>query len=158
MRYRVGIVIAAALLLLGSCGVFPESSFELAPSSRLPRWIQLPAGLRRDQVTVTLDYYISPLGRTATFSLYDSHRQRLRKVSGSQRGDHPLTLKNSSPGFAPGYPSYEVITIDGLTDVVEHRAMEPIFYMTDDPVVRKELGVPVNQRLERAVAISVRRL
>ena len=36
--------------------------------------------------------------------------------------------------------------------------MEPIFYMTDDPVVRKELVVPVNQRLERAVAISVRRL
>ena len=143
MRYAIWSVTAAALLL-GSCG-FPEASFALAPSSRLPIWIQLPAGIPRDHVTVTLDYYTAPLGRTATFSLYDSHKQQLRKVSGSQRGDHPLTLKNSSRG----YPSYEVITIDGLTDVVEHRAMEPTFYMTDDPAVREELGVPANQRLER---------
>jgi hypothetical protein len=140
---------AAALLLLASCGVFPEASFELSPSSRLPRWIQLPPGLRRDQVTVTLDYYVWPLGRTATFSLYDSHKRRLRKISGSLRGDHPLTLKKPSQGFAPGYPTYEVVTIGDLTDVVEHHAMEPIFYMTDDPAVREELGVPANQRLER---------
>ena len=133
------------LLLLGSCGAFPESSFKLSPSSRLPMWIQLPAGIRRDEVTVTLDYYSSLLGGTATFSLYDSHKQRLRKVSGSTRGDHPLTLKNSSQG----YPSYEVITINGLADVVEHRAMEPIFYMSDEPAVREELGVPANPRLER---------
>lgn len=145
MRYRVWIVSTVALLLLGSCGIFPESSFELAPSSRLPRWIHLPAGLRRDQVTVTLDYYIfSPLGRTATFSLYDPKGQRLRKVSGSQRGQHPLSLERSSQG----YPFYEVITIDGLTDVVEHRAAEPTFYMTDDPAVRQELGVAAIQRPE----------
>jgi hypothetical protein len=149
VRHRVWIVAAAALLLLGSCGYFPESSFQLAPSSRLPRWIALPAGLRRDEVTVTLDYYASPLGRVAAFSLYDSHRQRLRKVSGSQRGDHPLLLKNKRAGFAPGFPSYEVITIDGLPDVVEHRALEPTFYMTDDPVVLEELGVPGNHHLER---------
>jgi hypothetical protein len=141
--------VAATLLLLSSCGVFPESSFELAPSSRLPRWIELSAGLRRDQVRVTLDYYISPLGHTATFSLYDTQRRRLRKVSGSLRGDHPLALKNSASGSAAGYPSYEVITIDGLTDVVEHRAMEPVFYMTDDRAVREALGVPLNQPLER---------
>jgi len=102
---RCLIVVAATLLLLSSCGVFPESSFELAPSSRLPRWIELPAGLRRDQVKVTLDYYIAPLGRTATLSLYDSQKRRLRKGSGSLRWEHPLTLKNSSPGFAAGYPS-----------------------------------------------------
>ena len=145
MRYGIWIVTAAALLLLGSCGTFSEASFDLAPSSRLPIWLQLPAGLERNQVTVVLSYFTSPLGRTASFSLFDSHKHQLRKVSGTQRGDHPLTLKNSSQG----YPSYEVITSDGLTDVVEHRAMEPIFYMTDDPAVRKELKVPANPRLER---------
>jgi hypothetical protein len=145
LKYRVWIGTAVLLLLLGSCGVFPQSTFELAPSSRLPRWIHLPAGLRRDQVTVTLDYYISALGRTATFSLYDPKGQRLRKVSGSLRGEHPLTLKKSSSD----YPFYEVITIDDLTDVVEHRAAEPTFYVTDDPVARQELGVPANQRSER---------
>jgi hypothetical protein len=140
--------VAVTLLLLSSCGVLPESSFELAPSSRLPRWIQLSAGQRRDQVRVTLDYYISPFGRTCTFSLYDDQTRRLRKVSGSIREQHPLTLKNSSPRFAAGYPSYEVITIEGSIDVVEHRAMEPVFYMTDDRVVREVLGVPSNPPLE----------
>ena len=151
MTYRIWIVTAAALVLTGSCGIIPEASFELAPTSRLPRWIQLPVGLRRDQVTVTLDYYVSPLGRTAKFSLYDSHRRRLQRVIGSQRGDHPLTLKKPPLGFAPGYPGYEVISIDGLTDVVEHRAMEPTFYMTDDAAVREELGVPANNAFERSV-------
>jgi hypothetical protein len=96
-----------------------------------------------------VDYYISPLGRTAAFSLYEPNGRRLRKVSGSLRGGHPLTLKKSSPRSAPGFPVYEVITIDGLTDVIEHRAAEPTFYMTDDPVVLEELRVPANQRLER---------
>ena len=94
---------------------------------------------------MTLDYYISSRGRTATVSLYDPQKQRLRKVSGSELGDEPLTLHSS----IQGYPAYEVITIDGVIDVVEHRAMEPIFYMTDDPAVLEELRVPANQRLER---------
>ena len=138
--------VAVAALSLGSCGFFPESSFHLAPSSRLPRWIVIPPGLSRDQVSVTMDYYVLPFGRTATFRLYDSHNQQRIKLSGHMRGDHPLTLKNPPPGFAPGYPTYEVITINGMSDVVEHRAMEPIFYMTDDPAVRQELGVPASNR------------
>jgi hypothetical protein len=93
-----------------------------------------------------MDYYVSLLGRTATFRLYDSHSQQRFKISGYMGGDRPLTLKNPPPGFAPGYPSYEVITINGIRDVVEHRAMEPIFYMTDDPAVRQDLDVPANNR------------
>ena len=137
---------AVAVLTLSSCGLFPESSFELAPSSRLPRWIALPPGLSRNQISVTLDYYVSPIGRTATFRLYDSHKQQRLKFSGYPRGGHPVTLKNPPLGFPPGYPKYEVITINGLPDVVEHRAMEPLFYMTDDPAVVQELGVPANNR------------
>ena len=138
--------VAAAALSLSSCGFFPESSFGLARSSRLPQWIVLPPGLSRDQVSVTMDYYVSPVGRTATFRLYDSHDQQRIKVSGYTRGDHLITLKKPPSGFPPGYPAYEVITINGIPDVVEHRAMEPIFYMTDDPAVRQELGVPANNR------------
>jgi hypothetical protein len=137
---------AVAALTLNSCGYFPESSFELAPSSRSPRWIALPPGLSRNQVTVTMDYYVSPIGRTVAFRLYDSHKQQRLKVSGYTQGDHPLTLKSPPPGFPPGYPTYEVITINGLPDVVEHRALEPVFYMTADPAVLQELGVPANNR------------
>jgi hypothetical protein len=34
--------------------------------------------------------------------------------------------------------------------VVEDCAAEPTLYMTDDPVVQQELGLPANERLERS--------
>jgi hypothetical protein len=52
-----------------------------------------------------------------------------------------------TPGLAPvtsqgsPYPAYEIITVDGITDVIEHRKMEPLFYVTDDSAVRGEPGV-----------------
>jgi hypothetical protein len=39
------------------------------------------------------------------------------------------------------YPSYKILTARGLTEVIEHRRMEPIYYVTDDPDVRRKLGV-----------------
>jgi hypothetical protein len=57
------------------------------------------------------------------------------------KGLEPLQLKHPPPGFPPGYPSYEIITVNGITDIIEHRKPEAIFYVTDDPTVWKELGV-----------------
>jgi hypothetical protein len=37
---------------------------------------------------------------------------------------------------------YEVAVVNGVPDIVEHRAMEPIFYLTDDSVVWKVLVKP----------------
>jgi hypothetical protein len=142
-------VLAAALLALGSCGLAPESSFDLAPASRLPRWIVLPPGLSRRQVSLKLDYYTSPVGRTATFTLYDTNGRPLGMAKCYLRGAHPLKLNNSPPGFAPGYPVYEVVTVGEAADVVEHRAPEPFFHMTDDASVREALGVPANPQSER---------
>ncbi len=34
---------------------------------------------------------------------------------------------------------YEVVTVNGITDVIEHRAMEPLFYMSDDREVWQAL-------------------
>jgi len=144
LRLRFTLVVAITSLATAACQYFPESSFELAPSSRLPRWIALPYGLSRQNTSLTMSYYVSAFARTATFALYDAQRRALVKVSGTLRGDHPLMLRNPPAGFPPGYPTYEVITVRGVSDIVEHRAMEPVFYMTDDPVVRRELGVPAN--------------
>jgi hypothetical protein len=57
------------------------------------------------------------------------------------KGSEPLYLKHPPLGFPAGYPSYEIITVNGITEIIEHRKMEPIFYITDDPAVWKELGV-----------------
>ena len=123
------------------CRSFPESTFELARESRLPKWISLPPGLTRSDVSLTMNYYVKPWGRSTTFILRDRKGQILTKLDGKVKGSEPVRLKHSLPGVPPGYPSYEVITVEDMTEVIEHRKMEPIFYVTDDPVVRKELGV-----------------
>jgi hypothetical protein len=132
-----------ALTILGSAGCewFPESTFELASESRLPKWITLPPGLTRADASMTMNYYVMPWGRSSVFILKDAKGQVRTKLRGKDRGLGPSYLKHPPPGFPPGYPAYEVITVNGITDIIEHRKMEPIFYVTDDPAVWKELGV-----------------
>ena len=107
----------------------------------MPKWITLPPGLTRADVSITMNYYVKPWGSSATFILKDTKGQVLEKVDGKVKGLEPFHLKHSPPGSAPGYPSYELITVNGITDIIEHRKLEPIFYITDDPAVWKELGV-----------------
>jgi hypothetical protein len=121
---------------------FPESTVELASESRLPKWITLSPGLTRADVSITMSYYIWPWGSSATFILQDTKGKKIRtKVDGKVKGSEPLQLKHPPSGFPPGYPSYEVITVNGIAEIIEHRKPEPTFYITDDPAVWKELGV-----------------
>ena len=119
----------------------PESTFELANDSRLPKWITLPPGLRRADVSITMSYYSMPWGGSATFVLQDAKGIIRTKVHGKTRGLGPNQLKHPPPGFPAGYPAYEVITANGITEIIEHKKMEPIFFVTDDAAVWKELEV-----------------
>lgn len=130
---------AVSVSAIVGCEYFPESAFELASESRLPRWFTPPSGQTRADVSVTMSYYVKPWGRTATFILRDAKGRMLTKVTGKQKGSEPFHLKNPPQGFPPGYPAYEIITANGITEIIEHRKMEPIFYVTDDPAVWKEL-------------------
>lgn len=132
-----------ALTILGSaigCDWFLESTFELASESRPPKWIVLPPGFTRADVSLTMSYYTWPWGGRAMFTLRDTKGRTLAKIGGKTRGLGPNYLKHPPPGFPPGYPAYEVITANGITEIIEHRKPEPIFYVTDDPAVWKELG------------------
>lgn len=135
-RLFIAICAAACLSLLG-CSDIPEASFELAHESRLPKWFTLPPGLSRSDVTVTMDYYL----KHTTFKLLDAKKQKLAEVNGKNKSLEPLMRKIPQPGFPTGYPSYEIITVNGITEVIEHRRMEPVFYITDDPAVLAELGL-----------------
>jgi hypothetical protein len=128
-------------LCISSCAISGclESTFTLASESRLPRFVTLPPGLTRADASLTMSYYVWPWGRSATFILRDKKGQILSKVSGREKGLEPLQLKNPTKGFPPGYPAFEVITTHGITEIIEHKKMEPIFYINDDPAVRKEL-------------------
>jgi hypothetical protein len=135
----VALTIAGSVIAV--CEWFPESTFELASESRLPKWIALPPGLTRADVSVTMSYYGLPWGSSATFLLRDMKGKILTKVDGKVKGSEPFQLKHPPPGFPPGYPSYSVITANRMTEIIEHRKMEPIFYVTDDPSVWKETEV-----------------
>lgn len=134
--------LVAAIILCSAmvgCRYFPESTFQLANDSRLPRWFNLPPGLSRRDVSVTMSYYVTPWGRTATFMFHDMKNHTLAKMDGKVRGAEPLHLKTSSRSDASGYPSFEVITANGIREIIEHKKMEPIFYIADDPAIWREL-------------------
>jgi len=134
----------AALTILGSaivgCEYFPESTFKLASESRLPKWITLPLGHTRADISLTMSYYISPSGKNVKFILQDAKEKTPIKLYGKEKDGGPFELKHPPQGFPPGYPAYEVITVNGVTEIIEHRKAEPIFYVTDDDAVWKELG------------------
>jgi hypothetical protein len=137
-RYLLfGGLLLALGLLLKACEYFPESSFTLASESRLPKWITLPAGLTRANASVTMNYYSFPWSY-ASFTLQDSKEQVIQKANGNTKCGPGFQLKNPPQGFPSGYPAYVPITVNGITEIVEHRKMEPIFYITDDTTVWKQ--------------------
>ena len=139
------LLLFVALTVLGSaivgCEYFPESTVELASESRLPKWITLPPGLTRSDVSITMSLYYSLWGSDVKFILQDKKGRTLTKVYGENKGDKPLHLKHPPQEFPLVYPAYDVINVNGVTEIVEYRKMEPIFYVTGDPAVWKELGV-----------------
>ena len=137
-QYLLFLALTISVFTIVGCEYFPESTFELASESRLPKWITFPPGLTRTDVSITMSYYIKPWGSSAIFILQDTRKQTLTKVHGKVKGLEPFHLKHPPPGFAPGYPAYEIITVKGITEIIEHRKMEPIFYITDDAAVWKE--------------------
>jgi hypothetical protein len=60
-------------------------------------------------------------------------------VVGRQAGREPFTVEPHGDTGPIPYPSYEIITVNGVTDVVEHRKMEAIFYVATDPEVRRKI-------------------
>jgi hypothetical protein len=117
-----------------------ESSFELSPDSRLPKWFEVPEGATKSDLRVTLDYYSTFDGAEAVLKLYKKDRFfALKEVTAIPRKPYAKDQRNPPAGFPKGYPKYVVITVDGITDIIEHRKMEPIFFVTDDPAAWAEL-------------------
>ncbi len=89
-RPLILLAIAVAWFLVFGGRFFPESEFELAPDSRLPRWFTLADGLSREDVMVTLEYYTglcslrwSEMGSMcATLELRDIRADMHGKVQG----------------------------------------------------------------------------
>ena len=136
-------IILLVFLTATFCGCL-ESSFVLSQDSRIPKWFDVPEGKPRSEFKVTADYYSTFSGGELVFKLYEKdHFFAMQKcIISTKTGDklQSIQLKNPPAGSPKDYPRYKVITINGRTDIIEHRKMEPIFYTTDDPAIWKELG------------------
>ena len=139
MRYICLLFLGAVYLAATGCGYIAESSFELAPESRLPNWFNVPDGMSRKDVTVKMSYY---LGRKATFAFVDSNGKEIANAVGKVRDLEPLVPNGLENKPVTEQPGYEVITVGGVTELIEHRRIEPIFYISDDPKLRAEFAVP----------------
>ncbi|NOX09375.1 MAG: hypothetical protein GXP22_07815 [Gammaproteobacteria bacterium] len=117
-----------------------ESSFTLSLGSRLPGWFHVNSNVSREELKLTMDYYLNPWEAEVIFTLYGKDGNELSKLR-SDISRIPLKLKNSPTGYPKHYPMYQVITINGITEIIEHRKMESVFYITDAPAVWKALGV-----------------
>jgi len=108
-----------------------ESSFQLSSESRLPGWEALPPGLTRADVSVTLNYYTTPLpgANDAKFILKDGKGRKLAELKGKVKCQYPYS------GFS--YPHYDAVVVNGTTEILEFRRMEPTFYVNDDAAIRK---------------------
>ena len=110
----------------------------LASESKLPRSITLPPGLTRTDVSVTLNLYAPLRGPDAKFVLTDRKGEKLAEVKGNAKELTPSKY-------------YRIVTEKGITEIIklkpyrEHENMEQngravaLFYVIDDPAVRKEL-------------------
>ncbi|MFZ0678542.1 hypothetical protein [Candidatus Binatus sp.] len=140
-----------ALLIVACPSLFgcAEGYFNLAPDSRLPRWFTLPEGLTRDKVTLNETEYIDH----SVFTLYEgtgyppqgpllwSHK--LAQVTAERQGATSLTEKTNENGGFDGnsYPLYEVMTANGIAELLEYKRMEPVFYISDDSEIRARLDL-----------------
>jgi hypothetical protein len=95
---RIRSIIAVSVLALAGCA---ESSFVLAPDSRLPAWFEIPAGRTRGELTVTMDYYIPATGSEAMFKLFDSRGQQLMASWNPPRVGADTATKHTSRVVLP---------------------------------------------------------
>jgi hypothetical protein len=133
----VGIVCLLLAVLFFVIRSTPESSFDLAPESRIPAWFTIPKGLSRADVKVTMDCYIDSSGRSSVFRLLDKNGKTLAKVNTITEGLQPHyfgnTKRNKWGGFddpTAAFPLYEVDTANGIAEVTEQKRMEAVFTST----------------------------
>lgn len=141
-RFLVGLFLFCVWMILAGC---LESSFQLSDESRWPKWFEIPTDYKRKDLTIRMDLHSTFGGSKNVVGVYKKGSffpiMQFSITSDIQSGIRSVHLSEPHNDYPKGYPRYKVITINGITDIVELRKMEPYFYMTDDEYVWEELGV-----------------
>lgn len=136
-RSLIGALLAVSTIWMAGCDYFPESTFQLAKESRLPKWFTLQPGNKRSEVSLTMSYFITPWGPRAKFLLLDSSTSKTISQLTAKLKCEQFHMSPSQQESISGYPVDQAVNVDGIIEIIEHRKMEPIFYLTDDQAVWK---------------------
>lgn len=112
---------------------FAESNFELSPESRLPRWFEIPKGLSRNQITMTIDFFLGEPVKIKARGPFPLRRIIYKNIGVSKI--HPDTEKSYIEGQGFKEPFYIIITIDGVSEIFESREKNSVLHITDDPQI-----------------------
>ena len=115
-----------------TCGLL-ESETKLSKESRLPRWFEIPEGYSRKELGVIVKSYTNPKNMCAKVILHGPPPEnKILIVKKGVEKIHPYTESRMEMGKIPPYPIYTTIEIDGITEIIEQRKAENIFYISDD--------------------------
>jgi hypothetical protein len=89
--------------------------------------------MTRADVSVTVDYYT--LGNVR-FQLKDKTGKSLAEVTGKVINNYPLELPGCKQKVDRRCPAFEVVVVNGATEIMRYSKVEPIFYVNDDPGIR----------------------
>lgn len=104
-----------------------ESEFDLAPDSRLPRWVNLPETISRRDVSVRLSMYRPGVYRVRA---YGSNGSMLDEQSARVEGkiDHTeLGGLRTGNVMVDIHPIYEVLSVKGDREIIEFAHTERSF-------------------------------
>jgi len=137
----VAIVMVSGILAMHPyIGLLPESEFRLAGESRLPRWFTVPKEYGRKDLDVEI-YYYNPLFGKTNFIAYligpPPERKKLEKKYGVKQWYSGSVKKWYAKN--DHYPNFNIVTIEGVVELIEHRHMAPIFYVSDDPEMKRDI-------------------
>jgi hypothetical protein len=127
-------------------GWCPESTFNLASDSRLPKWFSIPAGYDRSYFAVKISYYttVPPFKQDFKAVLLGPppKYEILETKIGTMRWHPSMDKKrNEHGGFNMyAFPMVTIDTVGGLDEVVEQRTDTDILYISDDPQLKKALN------------------
>jgi len=136
-KYLANIILVLLVALLVSGCV--ESEFHLAKESRLPVWFEAPDGMQRGDLDVVLTYYTTG---PADLTLRDIRKGKsisLKKIKATNMHHPEYWVWAQKDWPERSHPGYVVLSVGDISEIIEHRKMEPIFYVSDESAVQNTI-------------------
>ena len=127
-------ILTAAWLVAGCV----ESEFHLAKESRLPVWFDIPEGAERNDLDVVLTYYTTGPAKLNFRDVRNGKTLKTIKAINKHHSEYWDWAQKDWPKRS--HPGYVVLSAEGTTEIIEHRKMEPIFFVSNESAVQNTIN------------------